>query len=379
MDLSLSDDEVMLRDSVRSFVQREATTETLVALASSEPGHLAEWLGPMADAGWLGALVPAEAGGSGASTMAAALICEELGRGPVPGPFLVSSVVATLLLRAAKPSPRRDDLLAAVATGDAVVVPVLARSGQDWTGLRAGSGLPLVRSGGEDGGLLTYTAPFVPYATSATHLLVPLAGGQDTDSVDLAVVPVGAAGFSARRLPGFLTGNDEVTFDGVRVGPGDVLRTSGAAAELDEALAQAYVLVAAYQVGGCGRTLERSIEYSNTRVQFGQPIGRFQRVQDHIVELLNAADAARWTLYDAIWRLDTGQPARASAHLAKAVASESYITCTDYAHKVHGGIGVDPTSGLTLYTQMARSLYDLLGAPRWHKRQMADALQWSTT
>ena len=102
-------------------------------------------------------------------------------------------------------------------------------------------------------------------------------------------------------------------------------------------------------------------------------------MQDHIVELLNALDAARWTTYDAIWRLDTDRPAHASAHLAKAIASESYLTCTDYAHKVHGGIGLDPQYGLTLFTQMSRSLYEVLGAPRWHKRRMLDHLEAAAT
>jgi alkylation response protein AidB-like acyl-CoA dehydrogenase len=424
MDLSLTDDELMLRDSVRSFVAREATSELLVKLqdcswpeATASSDLVPRWAASMADAGWLGALVPEELGGSGASPLEAAIIFEELGRGPVPGPFLVSSVVAVQLLRAAAPAPERDHLLAAIATGDATVVPVVAGAGRDWNGLRPGSGLPLEPTGGGGGGVLTFTAPFVPYAAAATHLLVPVAA-TGAGSVSLAVVPAGAAGVSVRGLGGFLAWNDEVTFTNVTVEPGDVLRLadgSDAAAGtlgLDDALAQAYTLLAAYQVGGCQRLLERSIDYSNTRQQFGQAIGRFQRVQDHIVELLNATDAARWTMYDAVWRIteslaadpaeslaadpaeslaadpaespaadpaDASGPARAAAHLAKAVASESYLTAANYAHKVHGGIGVDPTSGITLFTQMSRSLYELLGTPRWHKRRMADALQWSTS
>ena len=143
---------------------------------------------------------------------------------------------------------------------------------------------------------------------------------------------------------------------------------------LTAALHRVHVLLAAYQVGGSQAVFERSLDYSSVRKQFGQPIGRFQRVQDHVVDLLNAVDSARWTAYDAIWRIDTAQDAAATAHLAKAVASESYLTATDEAHKVHGGIGVDPQYGLTLYTQLARTLYDFMGDPRWHKRRMTDAL-----
>jgi alkylation response protein AidB-like acyl-CoA dehydrogenase len=375
MDLGLSDDELLLRDSVRSFVAREATTEMLVTLQTSERGLRPDWTAPMADAGWLGALVPEKLGGSGASTLETAIICEELGRGPVPGPFLASSVLAVQLLRVAAPLPERDHLLAAIATGDATVVPVVSGSARDWTGLSTG-GLPLDASR-EAGGLLTGTVSFVPYAAAATHLLVPVAspGG----AVDLAVVPAGAAGVATRRLGGFLAWSYEVTFTDVVVEPDGLLRLAGGEIGLADALAQAYVLAAAYQVGGCQRLLELSVDYSNTRQQFGQAIGRFQRVQDHIVELLNATDAARWTMYDAIWRIDSGRPAAAAAHLAKAIASESYITAADFAHKVHGGIGVDPTSGLTLFTQMSRSLHEWLGTPRWHKRRMADALEWSTS
>jgi alkylation response protein AidB-like acyl-CoA dehydrogenase len=365
MDLGLSETEEELAASVRSFVTKEAATTTLTALQGSALGHRPDWTATMADAGWLGAVIPAERGGAGATWLQAAVIWEELGRGPVPGPYLVSSVVAALLLRAAEPSRQRDDLLAAIAAGQAVVVPVLDQAGRTWQGL-AGGTRPAA-AGTEFSG----TFPYVPYAQAATHFLLALAAG---DGIGLGIVPAKAAGVHTRRLPGFLAWNDEVVLDGAPLEPG-ISRVS--ASQVREALAQAYVLLAAYAVGGCQTLLERSVDYSSTRIQFAQPIGRFQRVQDHIVELVNALDAARWVTYEALWRMDSGKDFIARAHMAKAVAAESYITCTDFAHKVHGGIGVDPDYGLTLYTQMARSLYNFMGNPRWHKRQMAGALGWA--
>jgi alkylation response protein AidB-like acyl-CoA dehydrogenase len=358
VDLSLTDDEQLLQATVRSFVEREATTEVLVALQDSDAGTRAEWRRAMADAGWLGAVLPPELDGAGATTLEAAVICEELGRGPVPGPFLASSVVSALLLLAAPASDARDELLVGVANDDVVVTPVLGAPGQSWDGVRALSPVG--------------TFGFVPFVDAVTHLLVPVEGATE-DTVDFAVVALGTGGVEQRRLGGFLAWNYEVTISDAAVRAARVVPGAGAP-ELDDALARACVLVAAYQVGGCQAVLERSIDYSSTRRQFAQPIGRFQRVQDHVVELLNALDAARWTTYEAIWQLDAGRPAAAGAHLAKAVASESYLTATDCAHKVHGGIGVDPQYGLTLYTQMARSLYEFLGHPRWHKRRMFDAL-----
>src|SRR6516165_3657354 len=111
MDLSLSEDQELLQSTVRSFVEREARTEVLTGMQDSQTGLRPEWLHPMAEAGWLGAVLPLDVGGSAASTLDAAIIFEELGRGPVPGPFLASNVVAALMLGCAEPSARRDEVL----------------------------------------------------------------------------------------------------------------------------------------------------------------------------------------------------------------------------------------------------------------------------
>jgi alkylation response protein AidB-like acyl-CoA dehydrogenase len=368
MDLSLSETEELLGASVRSFVTKEARTDALTSLAGSTAGYRPEWTAAMADAGWLGALVPSGQGGADATCLQAAVIWEELGRAPLPGPFFMSSVAAALLLGAAEASAARDELLAAIAGGEAVVVPVLERPGHSWDGLRGDS------LGTADGGQLSGTLPFVPYARAATHFLVPLRDAAGPGSIGLGVVPAKAPGIDIRPLPGFLAWNDEVSLSGVQL-EHDALRAG--ADQVAAALARCYLMLAAYSVGGCQALLERCVAYSGTRFQFSQPIGRFQRVQDHIVELVNALDGARWVSYEALWRADSGRDFIARAHMAKAVAAEAYITCTDAAHKVHGGIGVDPDYGVTLYTQQARSLYNLMGTPRWHKRQMTAALGWT--
>src|SRR6516165_2536068 len=100
MDLSLTEQEQLLKDSVLTFVEREATTTALVDLQESDTGFEAKWLSSMADAG-----------GVGANAMEAAIICEALGRGPVPGPFMMSSVVSAAMIRATERTPARDSLL----------------------------------------------------------------------------------------------------------------------------------------------------------------------------------------------------------------------------------------------------------------------------
>src|ERR1043166_10263526 len=103
-----------------------------------------------------------------------------------------------------------------------------------------------------------------------------------------------------------------------------------------------------------------SVKHSQQRVQFGVPIGKFQRVQDHIIRLVNHLDAARWTTNEALWKLDTGRPALAAVHMAKAVSSEAYLEACNAAHEVHAGQGSLIEYGLGAHTQMSRTLFSYL-------------------
>lgn len=121
-----------------------------------------------------------------------------------------------------------------------------------------------------------------------------------------------------------------------------------------------------------------SVQYANTRHQFGVPIGKFQRVQDHVIRILNAADVIRWMTYQAAWKLDTGQEALADAHMTAAVAAEQFFEAANAAHEVHAGIGTDPKFGLVAYTVASRSLYEHLGPPAWHRDRMAESTDWAS-
>ena len=115
-------------------------------------------------------------------------------------------------------------------------------------------------------------------------------------------------------------------------------------------------------------------EYTRSRVVFGQPIGRFQRVQDHCVEISIHLDQARWATYEAIWRVDCGMDARAGVHEAKATASGGYYHGTNYAHMVWAGPGTDYSHPMMAHSVLAHTLYQYLGTPGHHKRLMIDAL-----
>ena len=359
MDLSLSDSQALIRDSVRTFVQRHVPRTELVRQVLHGETWDPRWHAQFREAGWTGALVPAFCGGLELDPLSAALIFEELGRGAVPSPLLASSAIAVGLLLGCEQSEQRDAALTAIADGTMILIPALRRPESSWKGIAATGSLLT-------DGMLTATKVFVPFADAATHFLVSV----DAAGPALAIVPASAA--SIRLLGGFIQASHEVSFAGAAVG--NLLRMGQSS--FDDSLAVARIMVAAYLVGGMMEMLDMSVSHSNTRVQFGTPIGRFQRVQDHIIRLLNAMDAAKWAVYEAAWALETGRNGVGRSYLASATAGDSAIEAANAAHEVHAAIGSDPRFGLTLYTRISRSMYELLGPPGWQRRQMADALGW---
>ncbi len=370
MDLSLTPSQVLIRDSARAFVRRHVPRAELVRQAKDGETWDPAWFAHFRAAGWTGALVPTSFGGLDLDPLSAALIFEELGRGAVPSPLIASSVIATGLLRGCKPSEQRDTALTAIADGTMILIPALRKPDTTWQGVAA-TGTTLAEGNGT--WVLTGSKVFVPFADAATHYLVSVVTPGDTVPA-LAIVPAGTTGIATRPLPGFLQANHAVAFDAVPVARTGVCYAG--AQSFDDALAVARVVVAAYQVGGMLEMLDMSVNHSNTRVQFGTPIGRFQRVQDHIIRLLNAMDAAKWTTYEAIWAIEAGRDGIARSYLAASTASDSYFEAANAAHEVHAAIGSDPRYGLTLYTRISRTLYELLGPPGWQRRRMADALAW---
>ncbi|MCP4753858.1 MAG: acyl-CoA/acyl-ACP dehydrogenase [Proteobacteria bacterium] len=107
---------------------------------------------------------------------------------------------------------------------------------------------------------------------------------------------------------------------------------------LKEAVMKATSVLCAYKVGGCNAIFDRIPDYSRFWIQFGRPSGRFQRVQDLIIEMINQSDSARWTTYEALWKPDTQPDSEENIHLAKAVVSEAYFQVCTLGHQVFSGL-----------------------------------------
>jgi alkylation response protein AidB-like acyl-CoA dehydrogenase len=369
MDLSLNDTQQLIQDSARDFVRGACNRDVLLKL-DRDPALMNGIWKQMAELGWTGMAIPEAHGGTGNTMTDVAVLFEELGTGPVPGPLFSSAVLCARILLEAGDEAARKAWLPRIASGERVFALALTEAQYGWS-----ADSIRLEARKENGALvLNGTKVFVHDALHATDLIVA-ARTAGSEGLSLLRVDAKASGVAVRALGGFLTDQCEVAFENVRVGAGDVIGKAGEAeTALERAMLAAVPVLCAYKVGGCRAVFDMSLNYARERTQFGQVIGRFQRVQDHVIHMVNYLDAARWTTYEALSKLDGEGDVTASAHVAKSVASESYLRACDFAHEVHAGIGVMREYGLTLHTKMSRSLYHCLGAPKVHRKRLESVL-----
>ncbi|MBI4498490.1 MAG: acyl-CoA/acyl-ACP dehydrogenase [Chloroflexi bacterium] len=376
MDLSLNEAQEMLKTAAKDFLERECPPTTVRALDEQDLGYSPELWRKMADLGWTGILIPQEYGGLGHSLTDVGVLYEEMGKALLPSPHFSSAVLGALIILEAGTEEQKRQLLPAIARGDLIVA--LAQTEPDYGWKAEHIGMRAAVSG--DTYVLNGTKLFCHDCHCADRLLVVVRtgdGARPEEGISILVVDRQAPGVQVRNLDGFAgEKQNEVTFANVAVPQSNVLGTAGAAwAPLQRAQERATAILCAYMVGGCQAVYEMTVQYGRTRTQFGQPIGNFQRVQDHVIDIVNNLDGARWTTYEALWKLDIGKPDAAEAvAIAKAVASQGYHDACNASHEVHAGIGISREYPLYLYTKKARTLYHYLGDPVEHKKRVAAAL-----
>jgi alkylation response protein AidB-like acyl-CoA dehydrogenase len=354
MDLALTEDQRSLQQAARRFANER--------LADAPAISDADWA-TIVDLGWVGMGLSEAQGGSAASAMDVAVVFEELGRVAASATLFDRAVLAPAILAAIDSEPARVALAAAVSGEHRIGVVIDGRTP-----------LPSDRvsrmSVDLDTGNVNGTSPGVCAAASLSHCLV--LGPMTDGGVALGLVNLQAPGAAVSPRRGFVPDYFAVELNDAR--------TVFSAAAVDitairDAIARATVALCAYQVGSCQTAYAMSVEYSRERKQFGKTIGTFQRVQDHIIDLINATDSARWVTNHAAWVVDDAVDDPLAVHVAKAVTAQAHVAACTSAHEVHAGIGADLQYGLARHTFASRALYARLGDPAWHKRAVSEQLR----
>ncbi len=362
MDFGLSDEQTLLKDTVRRYLEAECPTSRVRAIMEGPDGHdRSLWRG-LAELGVPGLLVPPEHGGAGLELLDLALVAEELGWACTPGPFLAVALATVALLESGHEA-LAGRWLSALAAGEGIVSLALGEGVGEWDADRLQT-----RAQGDR---LTGVKSLVPFAGVADAILV---AARDAEGPGLWLVERGAPGLEVTPL----AGNDMTR----RV---DRLELRDAPAELlcrgreviDRSRDAGLVLIAADAYGGASRCHHMTTEYAKTRVQFGHPIGAFQGVKHQLADLITELEPALSLWWYAAHAFDhIRDRAERHAALAKAHLTDLFDRVARYSIELHGGIGF--TWEYDLHLWFRRALFDraFLGEASYHRRRAADLAGW---
>ncbi|MFC1534100.1 acyl-CoA dehydrogenase family protein [Thermodesulfobacteriota bacterium] len=375
LDLGFNKSEEMLKATSLEFMRRDAPKDVIESLHETDLGYTKEIWEKAVKIGWLGIIIPEKYGGIGDSLTSAGILYEALGTGPLPGPYFSSGILSSSIILEAGNEEQKKTILPEIAEGRRILTLALTESEYSWKPESVHTQVNRSNGGYDINGVKLFT----PDAQSATDFIIVARIHEEIDSaksIALFIVDAKSPGISVRELPGFFaTRTFEVKLNSVKVqGSARLGNMVDAWPALKRGIDKSIPVLCAYKVGGCQAVFNMALEYSRIRVQFGQPIGRFQRVQDMIIKIVNDLDAARWTTYGCLWKLDTKRPANESVHLAKAVTSQAYWDVCTQAHRVFSGISYAKDHPLSFHTKTSRQLYHYLGDPSFHRNQLVQLL-----
>jgi glutaryl-CoA dehydrogenase (non-decarboxylating) len=375
MNFELTPEQKMVRTTTAEFVDKEITPK----ITELDQSHTLDMgiIKGMADLGLLGAPIPEEYGGQGLDFIATALICEEIERGDGGFRTLLSVHLAlnslTLLEFASEEQKRK--YLAPQAKGEKIACFGLTEPG-------AGSDVAAMESTARregDNYILNGQKAWISYANVADNFLV----FAKTDK------EAGHRGISAflldRSMPGIETKDIEHKM-GVWAGStGEIYMTDVVVPEVNRmgkegegfkiamyALDMGRFSVAAGALGTIRAALETSVWYANERVTFGQPIGRYQFVQDMIAEMVRGLETSRLLVYKAAWLKNKGVRNTQETSLAKWHATEASFKAAHLAVQIHGAYGYSAEYPVERLFRNARAPLIYEGTSEIHKLMQAE-------
>jgi alkylation response protein AidB-like acyl-CoA dehydrogenase len=377
MDIGFSEEQELLRESARRFLESECTTR-FVRQRMAEPEAVTdEFWQKLAEQGWLGIIYPEEEGGSGLGLVDLVVLMEEMGRAVMPGPFLSTVLLGGAVIAEAGSPAQRRQWLPQIIAGRAKAALAWTEPNLRWDA--AGIGLAAHETGG--GFTLSGNKLFVGDAHLADVIVIAARtrdGSTMEDGVSLFLAPKSTTGLTITVLPTIDATRKlcEVRLDNVALPAGALLgEIHQGWAPLSRVIARATAALAAEMCGGAQQVLDMTVAYAKIRIAFGKPIGGYQGVKHQAADMLVALENARSLTYHAAWALDQNlDEAPLAVSMAKAAASDMYRKVAGTGIQLHGGIGMTWEHDLQLYFKRAKASEVAFGDATWHRERVAQLM-----
>ena len=374
MDTLPNDDERMVADSAREFLDGECSPALVREMENDKLGYPPALWQKTAELGWQGLCLPESVGGSNMGLVYMGLVLREVGRALAPLP-LHSTLVAALTIASDGSEAQQQEYLPGVVSGESIMT--WAFSEQDPRFVPDAIHMTAKADGNDF--VLDGTKLFVDNFLAANHCLVVArtgAGSKGSDGLTLFIVDTKAKGLTDTPLVTLAKDRQsEVTFKGVRVPKTNVIGPVGGAWPIVERmLDRGTALLCAQMIGAARKDIEMAFEYAKFRQAFGQPIGAFQSVQHMCADMQIWVDGGELLTFEALWKMDQGLPASVEVSQAKSFCNEKCEASVRNSQIIHGGIGFMMEFDLQLWFRRVSAWTMRMGTTYEHRARIAQAL-----
>jgi len=374
MDIRYSEEQVMLRDSVRKFVAQDYSFDTRRGIIQSERGTSAEHWSMIAELGWLTIPFSEEDGGFGGSAVDIGIMMEEFGRGLVIEPYLASTVLAGGLLSRLANAEQKSRWLVPLMEGE--FRPALAYNEPQSRYCLSDVKTTALKQG--DDYIVSGHKSVVLHGDSTdSFMVVARSFGEQRAQQGISVLLIDQDSAGVRRTDYKTVDGHraaELYLDKVTVAASALLGEEGGAfTALSQAVDRAVLAACSEAVGAMEAALWKTIAYTQQRKQFGVPIATFQALRHRMAEMYIECEQARSITLMANLTMDANAEDSAKAvSAAKYRVGKAARRVGEEAVQLHGAIGVTDEADIGHYLKRLTAIQYSFGSGDYHKQRYID-------
>lgn len=368
MEFTFTEEQNLLRDSVRKFVDDNYPLEKRTKQAAEGEGFSRKHWNTFAQLGWLAVPFSEEDGGIDGTAVETSIIMEEFGKGLVLEPYLATVVMTGTALRIAGNSEQKAQYIPDIIEGKQLGSFAFAE-------LKARYNLNHVETMAEknSGGYVISGRKSMVYNADASDFIIVVARTSgdinDNDGISLFILPKNSEGLSIESYPtvdGYRA--SEIKMDGVKVNASQLLGAEGKALEtIKKVMDEAIIAVCSEAVGAMELLYKDTVEYTKQRVQFEQPLSEFQVLKHRMVDMFIETEQSRSLLMKATQEIAEGnEHARKTIHGLKVMIGSAGKFVGQNAVQLHGGMGVTEELRIGHYFKRLTVINTLFGNDDYH-------------
>ena len=371
MSLTLNEEQQLLKDTAREFVQKNAPISHFRELRDSNDDkcYSQDLWKKMADLGWAGILIDEEYGGSNFGMVGLGAVLEETGRNLVPSPLISTALLGASLIQLAGNENQKKDLLPKISEGKLTTALALDEGAR-----HDPLNISTFCVKKEKNLVLEGRKTFVVDGQSANLLIVVARNSEPNNkeesdaSRSMYLVDPKKPGVKITKISMVDSRSYcEIIFDKVKVTEEDRLGEQNVVGIIDDVLERAQIGISAEMLGSALEAFDQTIQYLKDRKQFGKPIGSFQALQHRAAHMFSELELTKSSVQGALNAIDENSNDKSRyASLAKFKAGETLNLVSNEAVQMHGGVGVTDEFDIGFFLKRARVAEQIFGSSDYH-------------